>query len=552
MEVPEITGSNMASLREQYLANEHSGLGPDDLVSLTKQENSIFFRPRIGHSYHHFSGLPIGTTAVFAAYFAELVQSHERATSAFRIIHGKLFAYNSFIGRDVVISAKNPGMCSAVVANSKGKPGDVRPRCWTQLRISTILRFYRGSQPIHAALFGSVVEKTQNLICYWEPKLSLRDFNYIAMHHKVSEELEFTLATALFVSLDKSDIVDFLEKHHRKFDRLFRWFAMFILSSPQLSAYFVPFLEKHYAVHCDSLEIALSLVDLYLATGEIEKCQGLVPLLRMALEIFSEAGIAMAKICLARGDHATAIVYLNASGCISGWAVRDCDVPSFLAAGPRGVACRPLESEEWLVEHPLAGLQFAYFTTLVQVRKAVGPEKFPHFVRRALGSRIVHKPATPDGAKAAAPRPPSADDLDFLYDPGIQDGTLSFAWMNKLPYSKRLKKTVAMLDEAVKRTSGFLKHRHRREQAPLTTQLIFAVQMADDALMESLMTDGRVLSELHKSVLVRAALLGVGPPMEDVMALKCHPETIAERMASPFTNSIGQAFLRHVRSLAST
>jgi hypothetical protein len=121
--------------------------------------------------------------------------------------------------------------------------------------------------------------------------------------------------------------------------------------------------------------------------------------------------------------------------------------------------------------------------------------------------------------------------------------------MNRLPYTRQLEKTMAMLREAAEWTSAFLKHRHHADNAPLTTQLIFAVWMADDALMRSLMKGTGVCSEIDRSILVRAALLGVGPRMEDVMALKCHPQTNTERMASLFTNSIGQAFLRHVRSL---
>jgi hypothetical protein len=148
--------------------------------------------------------------AVFAAYFAEIVQRRSSRASC-TIIHGKLFSYNSFRRRDVVISARNPGNCSATTVNSKGRQKEVCARGWTQLRVSTMLRFYRGPQPAHSLLLGSPIQKTPSVVCYWDPKLTWKDFKFIATNHKVSDELQFALACALFAYATKEEIRAFLE-----------------------------------------------------------------------------------------------------------------------------------------------------------------------------------------------------------------------------------------------------------------------------------------------------------------------------------------------------
>ena len=72
--------------------------------------------------------------------------------------------------------------------------------------------------------------------------------------------------------------------------------------------------------------------------------------------------------------------------------------------------------------------------------------------------------------------------------------------------------------------------------------------MGDDELMGLLMSQEHVCGGLEKAVLIRAALLGAGPKMEDIMALKSRSETVTEHMALKLMALIGQAFIRHVQS----
>jgi hypothetical protein len=527
--IAEIVGANLAAQRERDLADDHPGLGPEDLVSLTKQENSFFFRPRIGHSYHHISGLSVGSEAVFAAYFAEVVQRSPPA-ARYTIVHGKLFSYNSFQRRDVVISAKNPGTCSATTVNAKGRQTSVRPRVWTQLRISTMLRFFRGPQPLHSLLLGSPVQTTLNVVCSWDPKLTVKDFTFIAKNHPVSDELQFSLACSLFACATTKEIREFLERWHAKYDQVFRWLATFITGSGQLCAFFAPVFEANCPA--DTMHGAIALVSFWLVTGDIEKCDQVVPLLRTSIQAEPVCGITLARICLARRERAKALVYLNASGCSKGWPPDDQTLPEFVTSVPEGsIPSGPSHSEEWLVTNPIAGINYEYFAAVVQLFKAAGRDPFAKLIHQF--SIWCSKPS---------------DELNALFDLAIPTSEPAAAWISGLPYSGRLQRAVAAVTGAAQRITTYLR-RSRVDFLPATViQLIAAVRMGDDELMQLLRNDQHVCGGLEKAVLIRAALLGIGPKMEDIMGLKSRSETMTEHVTLKLMAVIGQAFIRHVQS----
>jgi hypothetical protein len=148
-------------------------------------------------------------------------------------------------------------------------------------------------------LFDSVSEKTPALVCRWDPRLSVYDFEYIAKHHEISDDLQFALASALFICLKKEQILDFLQGFHSQFDRLFRCLVQFCAPSSHLPQFLLPVFESHYVSHCDDVYVVFALLAYYLTRNEPEKCEKFLFLVSSLLDRLPEAGISLAKYFLA-------------------------------------------------------------------------------------------------------------------------------------------------------------------------------------------------------------------------------------------------------------
>jgi hypothetical protein len=93
-ETPEVFGVDLQHEREVLITKTGPGLGPDDLVCLTRQEATLFFRTRIISGWHHISGLAISSTAIFAAYDADLVKHHVHGLAMANILRFKNWQQN--------------------------------------------------------------------------------------------------------------------------------------------------------------------------------------------------------------------------------------------------------------------------------------------------------------------------------------------------------------------------------------------------------------------------------------------------------------------------
>jgi hypothetical protein len=104
------------------------------------------------------------------------------------------------------------------------------------------------------------------------------------------------------------------------------------------------------------------------------------------------------------------------------------------------------------------------------------------------------------------------------------------------------------MTDAVERIASYLRRRRSDSLPAVVIQLIVAIRMGDDELLALLISEPHICGGLEKAILIRAALLGPEPRMENIMAFKSRSETVTEHMTLKLMVVIGQAFIRHVHS----
>ena len=181
--------------------------------------------------------LILDSPAIFAAYFSEIIAHFNelRNQSTFSqykkiwISRGRIFSFNSFTKRDVFIKVSYNGHCeSAAINSSLDATIPVNGKCWRQLKISTLLRFFRASQPIHNFFFGTKSEPCNCLVAKSGGRFSFDDLIFIAENHTNSDELQIALSFGLLTSLNSSQIIDFVQQYDIKYSNLISYLARII------------------------------------------------------------------------------------------------------------------------------------------------------------------------------------------------------------------------------------------------------------------------------------------------------------------------------------
>ena len=196
---------DLLSSRDQMLNQRFSGLGPSDLVVLTKKSSD--YQEQF---YHHEIGLQISDPSSFPAIFAGLlsiVSKNRFGKSKFTISEGLCCCWNSFVDIDLRIKVCNPGSCSfyTYIPPKSFSSFVVNEVTWKQLSICSVLRFWRASLPLFSQLFDTKLIVPPAYTIHIPPTLSLEDIKYAIFHHHSSSEFEIAITHATIVSLNSKN-----------------------------------------------------------------------------------------------------------------------------------------------------------------------------------------------------------------------------------------------------------------------------------------------------------------------------------------------------------
>jgi hypothetical protein len=353
----------------------------------------------------------------------------------------------------------------------------------------------------------------------------------------VCDDLQSAVAIALYVSLDKSHIVPYLERNRARFPNLLANLLGLIGFRSTVHNLFVVQAQEHLRIRPDDVSVAVFLVNHFGFTQRFDKAFYLMSLLRCAIELFPIGGIALANFATERGDYWNSFVYLNAVGNAPRWPVRCRNSPEFLSVVPReGLPYGPSTAETYLFNHPMSGIDFEYFSAVARLVTGMGRERFDTIYGSFTRKRPLFFKAN---LEAATQETGKENEIEWLFDPGIDGDETGFPGLERLPLADRFRKVVLEVEDAMTRVAA-LKKRNPPE-IEFSIQLILGLRVGDINFVRKLLQVKRRYTALDKMVLIKAAFLGLGVDINDVIDIRAALTTITERNSLPLVVALGRA-----------
>lgn len=560
----EIYGQNLAQDRMSMIEEGYNGLGPDDLVSITKEESGFFFSYKTSHSYHFLNGLQLDSPAIFCAYFSDIIRQQQKYnknkstfSQNFKITKGRIFSYNSFSRRDVVITVSNPGKCESKTVNEKDEEVSVSEECWNQLRISTLLRFYRASQPLHNCIFETHPFFTPTLVSYTGGKLTMEDFNYIVQHHQTSNELQTALSFALLCSLSIQKVKQFVQKHIGKYPLLLPKLTLLIPKTTSFGEYFYNSLVfPTYQLIPDDVETAINITLYHLDHENLKESLHFVPLLKASIISNPKSGSCLSRICVAHKKYHESFIFLNATA--NALSYSDVHYPIFhqkykITTPPNTIPYGPSSSESQLLNATISGPKYLFFTEIARLMESIGEEKYlkilgkmnpksnnkiQHFFENQFLSEQSNKPKEKKNENYKY-----IDDCLYLYDPGIECDNLDCGNFESLPFSNLFLATSLQVKECMRLRNEILQ---KLKTISIPQILSLGFRLNDDKLIEFALNNidqnNLVVSYLSEIIMIKIIIDGHSKILQKLPPLQqLEKETITQGTAFPLVITLYKA-----------
>ena len=556
----EIYGQNLAQDRKSMIEEGYNGLGPDDLISITKEESGFFFSYKTSHFYHFINGLQIDSPAIFCAYFSDIIHQYQKSTKNkssfsqnFKITKGRIFSYNSFSKRDVVIAVSNPGQCESKTVNSEDEEVPVSEECWNQLRISTLLRFYRGSQPLHNCIFETHPFVTPTLVSYTGGKLTIDDFNYIDQHHQISDELQTSLSFALLCSLSFSKVKQFVQKHISKYPLLLSNLIHLIPKTTVFGEYFYNTLVKSiYQMMPDDVEIAINLALFHLDHGNMNESLHFVPLLKASIVSNPKSGACLSRICIAHKKYHESLIFLNATANALSYSNPQYSLfnqKHKVTSPPNTIPYGPSICELQLMNTPISGPDYLFFAEIARLMETIGEEKYMKALSnmnpKSSNKMQQNFENQPPSIQTNKPKKikngdnQSEKDCLYLYDPGIECDNLNCGNFENLPFSDLLYKTSHQVKESIRLKNEILQN---QKTIPIPQILSLGFRLNNEKLIEfavdCINQYGLVVSYLSEIIMMKISMDGHSKILEKLPSFQLDKETITQGTAFPLVATI--------------
>ena len=378
---------DLLSSRDQMLNQRFSGLGPPDLVVLTKKTSD--YQEQF---YHHEIGLQISDPSSFPAIFASIA-SMEFGNSKFSISDGLCCCWNSFVNVDIRIKVSNPGSCSfyPYFPPKSFSNFEVNENTWRQLSICSVLRFWRASLPLFSQLFDTKLVVPPAYTFRVPPTLSLDDIRYALFNHQSSSEFEVAITHALIVSSTSKNFIPFIREIAPHFPRiLVRLFYYFPPRSPLFTELYE--ILQNTLIHAsDDIIFANTFIHTNISVGNLEKCYAVVPLLEASLWSDPFSGLSLAALSSALDRPEDALLFLNTS-CLSlspSWSSSIPTLPKVPHTKPKDMKKNLMSKlEEKMMIVQLSGANFVLYRTIANLATDQGVIKFQTLISR-LGSKRI-------------------------------------------------------------------------------------------------------------------------------------------------------------------
>lgn len=587
----EVTESHLSKDRSNQCSNS-IGLGPDDLVILTKREKGIFQGDTAVLSYHQVVGFDFVDKNSFSLYFHDLLKRQNKKgfnpfSSTYTISRGRLIAFNSFKKVDVSIIA-TPADKNAIaeLSDSKGEKVPISEEIWNELRMSSALRFYRSSQPILYSLFGSRFQFSNALHVFsLRNQLTYEDFCYIVTNHPISDELVASITTGLIISLSQQQIVEFVSNYGARLPTIFYHFFRYLNPSNAFCKKLFEFTEVHLETFCDDIQTLSPYLFYQIKNKNFDAVLKFYPTLVNSFWSNPLCGIILAKIAFMKNDLIKSLSYLNAACFSKNWPATPTKGSRFVLTNDKKSKYTNFQQESKIFNTPFVGANAEYFKcvySLIQndgfkdawncfcdpglltnskkreecknkqlklTNSNLDNSPFPFPNSRNISPTLKHA-ANDQKYCSIWPRPnyniveEKNDDLLFLYDPGIviDENKPLFEVLNELPVSPFLLNVVQDSKSMLKKRKEYMTSKKEIDsgQSQIYSMLIQALRSDDQELLEHAKELAKKIGVLtiEKALFLYAQIRGYNVQYPEIVGLKIQQTTQTELNAIVFLETL--------------
>ena len=445
----ESVNADLLSVREQMLKHNPTGLGPPDLVLLTKKTNNPQFP--IVKSFHYISGFTISGPSSFPAYFASLCQLIPKTVLGvpkYSLIEGVLFCWNSFSNVDIHITVNNTGSVS-LDYEPENLEYRISELTWRELSICTTLRFWRASDPIFSMLFGFNAITAPVMRQIIPQQLSPDDIRFAVAAHHFSSDLNYSIANAIIAMKNRTQAMELIHELLPLAPRIIEALLKFIPVSSPTFPELKNLIIDGYNVAPDDVILGVMLVNTCLATNDLTKCSLATPLLLASIWSEPLAAIALSQICRVENHPEDALFFLNAA-CLSREPAWNSTVMTFSRSTTtkqkHSFKTEISEIEQYLCCSHLCGVGFYFHRAIAELTRDLGPIKLQTMLKYksfTAKSIIPHIPELTyfkqnSIEESAAPLLIHSEEAKYLYDPGITAQPSPPKIIERLPTTQKL------------------------------------------------------------------------------------------------------------------
>ena len=440
---PEIKESNIVIERNEFFKQENLSLGPDDLVEIKKKEFSNFrFSNTIVSFFHHLLGFEISSEASFPAYFSEYIYKTQNSKKSFfsnklKVYQGMLYLWDSFSLKEVILKVTEHGVHDDIDCKQNV---EIKEEDWRNIKLSSILRFYRGGQPLLFFLISTQFVENDHYYIYGKPAFTKEEIDYCALFHIPTEDFQLSLGFALIMNFSIDFIQDFLLKYDYKLPNVLRWILRNISTKTKFSEKLFNVIKNHITHFPDDIEVAYYYFEILLnLSNQNEECQKemekILPIFNNSLFISPFSSLSLSQYYLKQSKFNETLLFLNLVTLIT----KEINYSFTLN-----------QDYKTNISIPLNSIHFKILQIFQKIIENVGDTQFLAITKTFIKhkKKIVTKRITKNLINSFLNYTVNYEDnLKFLFDPGIESDFVIPSILNKLPVTDLFHKFVQITEQ---------------------------------------------------------------------------------------------------------
>ena len=439
--------------RKEEISHGVSGLGPADLVVLTKKGDNTF------STFFYLSGIPFKDEESVKSYFKELSSKRPHKMLGkfqYSIATIQIFVWNPFSFQDIHITYDKDDNFEAKSIDKESNELDLTTQIWEEIAIASLLRFWIPYDDLFRSLYNLKRTNCHPLnVPPSVPPFRNDQLQHIFEKLNQSSDSENALALYFLSSLPQRDFYAAISQYRKLCPRLIASILRFVPMTSPIAEKLSDSLILCFYQTPDDITIAKTMVDLSYARHDKTRTGHIVPFLKNTMWSSPVSCMCCARSFITNKKYDEAMFFLNAA-----FYAREFNLPvkeeykPQEPDNPSGRAPRPTPRS---IEKELIQTQLDDFNDYIH---GITYELCDTYGAMRLKGALKYKlPQTADGksvvnqfhgnTKNIQDENTCGSELDLLFDPGVTSQTTIPPSFTKLPLSTNL---IDLVNEIVTET----------------------------------------------------------------------------------------------------